>query len=203
MTRAPLLWPSVLTPAAEIDEVKYLNALLSGVEYGVKAWEAALALYRTSLSPPSSISKEVASQWRWIACNECILELYHLRSRMEKIQAVQLRKCSSLLPWIDSGATRGARKRLDEYFPDIEALRHATAHKGENEVNSDAHAPEGQRFALAGFREPHRYSTPYLGKLRSLDITEDSLHKVIEVVDAYLSGFVQAAEELERQGHLD
>ncbi|WP_395669021.1 hypothetical protein [Rhodoferax sp.] len=92
---------------------------------------------------------------------------------------------------------------MDEYFPDIEALRHATAHKGENEVNSDAHAPEGQRFALAGFREPHRYSTPYLGKLRSLDITEDSLHKVIEVVDAYLSGFVQAAEELERQGHLD
>lgn len=203
MMRTPLLWPSVLTPAAEIAEVKYLHALLTGVEYSAKAWDAALALYRTSLDPPSSISRDVASRWRWIACNECILELYHLRSRMEKIQAVQLRKCPSLLPWIDSAVTRGARKRLDDYFPDIEALRHATAHKGENEVNPDAHAPEGQQFALTGFREAHRYSTPYLGKMRSLDITDESLRKVVEVVDSYLSGFEPAAVELERQGHLE
>ena len=203
MMRTPLLWPSILTPADEVAEVKYLYALLTGVEYSAKGWEAALALYRTSLSPPTSISKDVASRWRWIACNECILELYHLRSRMEKIQAVQLRKCSSLLPWIDSAVTRGARKRLDDYFPDIEALRHATAHKGENEVNSDVHVPEGQHFALTGFREPHRYSTPYLGKMRSLDITDESLRKVVEVVDSYLSGFESAAKELERQGHLE
>lgn len=122
---------------------------------------------------------------------------------MEKIQAVQLRKCPSLLPWIDSAVTRGARKRLDDHFPDIEALRHATAHKGENEVNPVTHAPEGQQFALTGFREPHRYSAPYLGKMRSLDITEESLCKVIEVVNAYLSGFEPAAKELERQGHLE
>jgi len=203
MMRTPTLWPSILTPAGEIAEVKYLYALLTGVEYSVKGWDAALALYRTSLSPPSSISRDVASRWRWIACNECILELYHLRSRMEKIHAVQLRKCPSLLPWIDSAVTRGARKRLDEYFPDIEALRHATAHKGENEVNPDSHAPEGQQFALTGFREPHKYSTPYLGKMRSLDITDESLRKVVEVVDAYLSGFEPAARELERQGHLE
>lgn len=203
MMRTPLLWPSILTPADEIAEIKYLYALLTGVEYSVKGWDAALALYRTSLSPPTSISNDVASRWRWIACNECILELYHLRSRMEKIQAVQLRKCPSLLPWIDSAVTRGARKRLDDYFPDIEALRHATAHKGENEVNSDVHVPEGQQFALTGFREPHRYSTPYLGKMRSLDITDESLRKVVEVVDSYLSGFESAAKELERQGHLE
>ncbi|WP_152528756.1 hypothetical protein [Rhodoferax saidenbachensis] len=203
MTHTPLLWPSILTPAAEIAEVKSLYALLTGVECSAKGWDAALALYRTSLSPPNSISKDVASRWRWIACNECILELYHLRSRMEKIQAVQLRKCPSLLPWIDSAVTRSARKRLDDHFPDIEALRHATAHKGENEVNPNAHAPEGQQFALTGFREPHRYSTPYLGKMRSLDITNESLIKVVEVVDAYLSAFEPAAEELERQGHLE
>ncbi len=203
MNRTPLLWPSILTPAPEVAEVKTLYALLTGVECSAKGWDAALALYRTSLTPPNSISKDVAGRWRWIACNECILELYHLRSRMEKIQAVQLRKCPSLLPWIDSAVTRGARKRLDDYFPDIEALRHATAHKGENEVNPDAHAPEGQQFTLTGFRAPHRYSTPYLGKMRSLDITDESLRKVVEVVDAYLSGFEPAAKELERQGHLE
>ena len=108
MMRTPLLWPSILTPAAEIAEVKYLHAPLTGVEYSAKVWDAALGLYRTLLSPPSSIFKDVASRWRWIACNECILELYHLRSRMEKIQAVQLHKCPSLLPWIDSASTRSA-----------------------------------------------------------------------------------------------
>ena len=65
------------------------------------------------------------------------------------------------------------------------------------------HSPEGQQFALTGFREPHRYSTPYLSKMRSLDITDESLRKVVEVVDAYLSGFEPAAKELERQGHLE
>jgi hypothetical protein len=203
MTRTPLLWPSILTPASEVAEVKALYALLTGVEYSAKGWEAALALYQTSLTPPSSISRDVAGRWRWIACHECILELYHLRSRMEKIQAVQLRRCSSLLPWINVAALRGSRKRLDEYFPDVEALRHATAHKGENEVNPETHAPEGQQFALTGFREPHRYSTPYLGKMRSLDITDESLRRVAEVVNAYLSAFEPAAKELERQGHLE
>ena len=105
MARTPLLWPSILTPATEIAEVKYLYALLTGVECSAKGWDAALALYRMSLAPPSSISEDVARRWRWIACNECILELYHLRSRMAKIQAVQLRKCLLLLPWIDSKVT--------------------------------------------------------------------------------------------------
>ena len=122
---------------------------------------------------------------------------------MDKIQSVQLRKCPSLLPWIDSAATRRARKRLDEYFPDIEALRHATAHTGESEVNRDAHAPQGLQFALTGFREPHRYSTPDQGKIRSLDMTEESRQNIAEVFDAYLSGFAPVAKELERQGHLE
>jgi hypothetical protein len=101
MTHTPLLWPSILTPAAEIAEVKSLYALLTGVECSAKGWDAALALYRTSLSPPNSISKDVASRWRWIACNECILELYHLRSRMEKIQAVQLRSKRPAIPFLN------------------------------------------------------------------------------------------------------
>ena len=122
---------------------------------------------------------------------------------MEKIQAVQLRKCPSLQLWIDAPATRAARRRLDEYFPDIEALRHATAHKGENEVNPEAHSPVGQPFALTGFHTPHRYSAPYLGKIRSLDITDESLRKIMEVVDEYLSGFNRAAKELELEGHLE
>ena len=202
MSRTPLLWPSILTPSEEASEVKALYAQLTGVEYSVKAWEAALLLYRTAASPPSAIPREVASRWRWIACNECVFEIYHLRSRLQKIQSVQLHRCPSLRPWIDVSVIRRARKQLDEYFPDIEALRHATAHRGENEAHPEAHAPDG-RIALTGFREPDRYSAPYLGKLCSLDITDKSLDRIAEVVGTYLGAFEPAAKELERQGYLE
>ena len=203
MPRTPLLWPSINTPTAEIEEVKGLYAQLTGVEHSVAAWEASLALYKLSLDRPAAVSRDIAGRWRWIACNECILELYHLRSRMEKIQAVQLRRCPSLLPWIQFASLRSARKKLDEYFPDVEALRHATAHRGENEVNHEQHAPEGHRFALTGFREPHRYSTPYQGKMRTLDITAVSLDRITEVVNSYLCAFEGAEKQLEAQGHLE
>ncbi|MCG3190008.1 MAG: hypothetical protein LKCHEGNO_02574 [Burkholderiaceae bacterium] len=97
---------------------------------------------------------------------------------------------------------RAASKWLDEYFPDIEALRHACAHKGENEAHSDVHAPDG-RFALTGFREPDQFSAPYEGKLRYLAITDQSLQRIGEVVAEFFGAFERAASELERQGHLE
>lgn len=202
MPRAPLLWPSVATPAEEVGAIKNLNAHLSGLEYSVLAWEAALMLYRTAKHPPPSVSRSVAGRWRFIACNECVLELYHLRARLEKIQSVLLRTCPSLRSLLITSKMRGARKMLDEYFPDIEVLRHATAHKGENEAHPEVHAPDG-KYALTGFREPDRFSTPYDGQLRHLDITDQSLQRIIEVVTEYFAAFEIAATELKKQGHLE
>jgi hypothetical protein len=202
MPKAPLLWPSVLTPSGEAAAVKDLYAHLTGLQYSVEAWEAALLLYVTAKNPPPSISRAVASRWRFVACNECVLELYHLRVRLEKIQSVKLRNCPSLRPSIDLSRVRSARKKLEEYFPDVEALRHATAHKGENEAHPDLHAPDGQ-YALSGFREPDRYSAPYQGHLRYLDITHQSLQRITEVVTEFFGAFENAARELEKQGHLE
>lgn len=97
---------------------------------------------------------------------------------------------------------RGARRQLDDYFPDIEALRHATAHKGENEAHPDIHAPDG-KFALTGFREPDVFSAPHEGRLGRLEITSRSLDRMTEVVAAFFSAFEQAALELELEGHLE
>lgn len=202
MPRPSLLWPSVLTPAGETAAVKDLYAHLAGLQHSVEAWEAALLLYLTAKNPPPSISRPVANRWRFVACNECALELYHLRARLEKIQSVKLRNCPSLRTWIDRSKLRSARKRLDEYFPDIEALRHATAHKGENEAHPEVHAPDGQ-YALSGFREPDRFSAPYQGQLRYLDITHESLKRITEVVTEFFGAFELAARELENQGHLE
>jgi hypothetical protein len=202
MTRVPLLWPSLSTPTAEVAGIKDLYAHLTGLAYSIEAWEAGLLLYQTAKQPPPSISRSVARRWRFIACNECILELYHLRARFEKIQSVQLRKCPSLRSGIDVSKLRSARRKLDEYFPDIESLRHATAHKGENEAHPEVHAPDGQ-YALTGFREPDIYSAPYEGKLAQLELTNQSISRITEVVAEFLSAFEVAASELERQGHLE
>lgn len=202
MLRAPLLWPSIVTPIEEIAGVEDLYAHLTGLQYSVSAWEAALHLYKTAKNPPPSISLSVANRWRFVACNECVLELYHLRARLEKIQSVQLRKCPSLRTLIDASSLRGARKRLDEYFPDIEALRHATAHRGENEAHPEVHAPDGQ-YALSGFRQPDKFSAPYQGQLRYLEITDSSLQRIAEVVAVFFEAFKMAATELEKQGHIE
>jgi hypothetical protein len=181
--------------------IKSLIAHVSGLEYSVVAWEAALMLYKTAKTLPPSVSGAVASRWRFIACNECVLELYHLRCRLEKIQAVLLRGCPSLRNLLNVSKMRSARKMLDDYFPDVEALRHATAHKGENEAHPEVHAPDG-KYALTGFREPDRFSAPYEGQLYYLDITDQSLQRIIEVVSKFFGAFQVAAVELERQGHL-
>lgn len=202
MLDVPLVWPSILTPPEEVGSIKDLSAHLTCLRYSVEAWEAALQLYRTSKSPPAGISRAIAGRWRWIASNECVLELYHLRSRLEKIQSVRLRGCPSLRALVDIDKIKRARKRLDEHFPDIEALRHATAHKGENEAHPEAHAPDGL-YALTGFRELDRFSTPYQGKLCCLDITEQSLQNIVAVVTEFVAAFEAPAAELERQGHIE
>ena len=202
MPRSPLLWPSVSTPPDEVDAVRSLTAHLSGLEYSVLAWEAALMLYKTAKNPPPSVSGAIASRWRFIACNECVLELYHLRCRLEKIQAVLLRGCPSLRTLLNVAEMRSARKMLDEYFPDVEALRHATAHKGENEAHPEVHAPDG-KYALTGFREPDRFIAPFEGRLYYLDITDQSLKRIVEVVTKFFGAFQVAAIELEKQGHLE
>ena len=202
MLRAPVLWPSVVTPPEEVGAIKDLYAHLSGPQYSIEAWEAALLLYKTAQNPPHSIPPAVARRWRFVACNECVLELFHLRARLERIQSVKMRACPSLRPFIDTSMLRSARKHLDEYFPDIEALRHAVAHKGENEAHSELHSPDGQ-YALTGFRELDIFSTPYQGHLRRLEMTDKSLSRLIEVVTEYFGAFELAAKELEDQGHLD
>ncbi|WP_296735269.1 hypothetical protein [Variovorax sp.] len=172
------------------------------MEDSISAWEAALLLYQTSKQPMPAVPRAVARRWQFIACNECILELYHLRARLEKVHTVLLAGCPSIRPLIDTSKLKAARKRLNEDFPHIEALRHATAHKGEIEAFPEQHAADGN-FALSGFREADRYSLNYKGQIRFLDITPQSLHNIAEAVQAFFDGFAPAAAKLKNEGHLD
>lgn len=182
--------------------MRNLYAHVFSLTASVENWRAALLLYQASKIPPAAIPRDAARRWQFIAAHECILELYNFRARLAKIQSVLLKQCPSVRPHIDMGLVRDSRKKLDELFPDAEAMRHAVAHKGENEAHPEVHAPDG-RLALSGFREPDRYSLPYEGKLRHLDMTDSSLEKLTDVLTMFVGAFSTAARELERQGHLD
>jgi hypothetical protein len=202
MLTPPPLYPSVETPANEIAAVKDLSANLWGVAYNVEAWAAALHLYEFATQRPTGVSAEDSRRWRFIAANECVHQLHHLRVRLEKIKGHKVRACPSLASNIEVKKLRRATRLLDEYFPDIDQLRHAVAHAGANDVLPADHAPE-HGYLLVGFREKDRYTAPYQGADRNLEITAETLSRIEEVASEFLDAFESAAKLLERQGHLE
>lgn len=198
----PLLWPAICTPPDEADAIKDLHASLYGVTYHVESWRAALELYKFSKSRPANVDADLARQWTFLACHECVMEIYHLGESMKWIASHKIRPCPSIADSIDHQSLRAARKALNEEFPGIENLRDATAHRGSIGLNPTKHAPDG-RFGLTGFREPDRFSAPYEGVLSHLDITDASLKKLEQIASTFMNGFASAARRLEQLGHAD
>jgi hypothetical protein len=202
MQTPPLIWPSVATPAGDVPNIKDLYAHLMGIAYNVEAWDAALQLYELSKQTPSGFKRDVVHRWRFIASSECVMQLHHLKERLQRIKSVKLRDCESIKNNVDASLLREATKSYAEYFPHIDELRHAVAHAAEIDCVPEKHAPDGQ-YGLVGFREPDRFSAPYKGKLRHLDLTKTTLNRINKIVAGVFDAFVPAARELERQGHLE
>ena len=202
MLKPPLLWPSVRTPSAEVAAVKDLHANLFGVAYNVEAWDAALRLYQFAKQPTTGVRAADARRWKFIASDECVHQLHHLRERLQRIKGHKVRACPSIIASIETSPLRAATTLLDEYFPDIDQLRHAIAHAGANSVLPEEHAPE-HGYLLIGFTGEDRYTAPYKGVERHLEITNRSLERIREVAAAFLASFEPAAKLLEEQGHLD
>jgi virulence-associated protein VapD len=202
MHTVPVLWPSRLTPASEVEAVKDLYANLMGVHYNVEAWAAALKLYQFTEAQPSGVPREDVRRWRFLAANECVMQLHHFKERIQKIKGFKIRGCPSLSDVIDHVKLRQVSRALDESFPHIDRLRDAVAHTASIDTNPKKHAPDGL-FALVGFREKHRFSSPYEGSIYFLDLNAESMRKIEETEALFLSAFVAAAAKLEFEGHLE
>ncbi|MDM0072783.1 hypothetical protein QTH90_00190 [Variovorax sp. J2P1-59] len=202
MLNVPPLWPSVLTPPAEVPAIKDLKANLYGVASNVEAWASALRLYAFAKQKHVAMDRKDFWQWRFIACHECGLQLHHLRERMEKIKGYKLAACPSIAPFVNKGELRIATTLLDKQFPNIDQLRHAIAHAGEFDTLPDGHVPAGD-FGLVGFRENDRFSAYFEGELRTLGMTDESLAQITKIAARYLGAFEPAAKALELQGHLE
>ena len=172
------------------------------MHYNVEAWRSALQLFHFCKSKPQGVASDVARRWGFIAADDCVHQLHHLRERLALIKGHKVRACPSLSTEIDTQLLRAATKKLDEYFPNIDAMRHAVAHSGANEVLPQKHAPPNG-WLLTRLDDSGRYSTHYEGRERSLEVTDESLRRVEEVATQFLSGFVRAAQTLQLQGYDD
>lgn len=202
MDKVPVLWPSRATPASEVDAVKDLYANLVGVHYNVEAWSAALRLYQFTESQPTGVPRDDIRSWKFLAAKECVMQLYHLRERIDKVRSFKIGECPSLSKVIEHEKLRQALKKLNVLFPHIDNLRDAVAHTASIDTNPRKHATDG-KFALVGFREEHRFSSPYEGQVYHLDLTKESLGKIERVAELFFSAFVAAAVKLEQEGHLE
>jgi hypothetical protein len=202
MQSPPILWPSEKTPSNEVAAVKDLYAHLTGLQFNVEAWDAGLQLYLLSIRRPHDVERDVARRWRFVAGHECVMQLWHLKHRLNNIRGIKVKKCPSLASCIDFVRLRAAAKALSQAFPGIEELRHAVAHAGEFEAEPEVHAPDGM-FALTKLGEDGQFSAPFRGQVYQLDISEQSLRTLTEVVEECFGAFRGAAEALETEGHLE
>jgi hypothetical protein len=196
----PILWPAVSTPDTEAVSIKDLNANLMGVTYNVEAWRAALDLFKFSKNPAEGVSRKLAREWGFIACHECVMQLYYLKERLKIIKGFKVRPCGLIAQCVDDAQMRKATNLLDSSFPDIVPLRDAIAHAGSVGTNPTKHSPP-DGFGLIGFHQPDRFTAPYLGINRHLEITDRSLDQIRSVVTEFFAAFQAAAQELERLGH--
>jgi hypothetical protein len=84
----------------EADAVLDLNANLHGVAFNVEAWSAALELYKFSRSRPDNVDRNLARKWRFIAADQCVMQLYYLRERLKVIKP-QDQGCKTIADVID------------------------------------------------------------------------------------------------------
>jgi hypothetical protein len=202
MFQPPVIWPSGETPPDEIEPLKDLYANLWGVYYNVEAWGSSLELLVFSRQKHQGIAADLLRRWSFIAANECVHQLHHLRERLALIKGHKVRACPSLMGSVDTKALRTATRKLDEFFPHIDAMRHAIAHSGANDVRPEKHASESG-WLMTQLDDNGRYSTYYEGRERSIEINGESLGKLESVAATFLGGFIEAARTLELQGYAD
>jgi hypothetical protein len=198
----PTIWVPSVFPGTDSENIRFLGAVLHALKFDVEAWAAALELYkfaklRKSDLELSSIDRDLARKWQWIAIHECVMQMYYLRERMRIVRGEKLKACPSMAQHVDNETSRTAIKLLDAHFPDIDKLRDAIAHSSGRDSRPHLHAPDGE-LAPTRISTDDKLEVPYKGRVIYLDIGEKTLQELVLVVKMFLSAFEPAEKALER-----
>jgi hypothetical protein len=202
LAKPPLLWPAISTTEADSEAIKELGASLHGLYFNVEAWDAALQLYKFSKNPPVSISREVASKWKFIAIYQCVMQADYFRERLQFLPGRKGMKCQSISTTMNNKLFEDAVGVFKKEFPNIKALRHAVAHFGMVESLPEHHAPDGV-FPIYKIESNDVFKAPFKGVVNELAITDATLQKLTHITTMIFESLAPSAKELERLGYAD
>lgn len=198
--KAPDLWPPVgLSKEAE-EEVKMLNAVVIGLRYHVEGYAAALELYRFGKSRPAIVDRLLARDWQWIAIHEAAMRVWFLRDAMEIARKTWIRQCEPVAEHVDEPAMESALRLFDTHFPDFRKMRNAIAHAPGIESSNLKAWLKDDLFGVSKLNDDDRFELINDGVRYSMDMTDATLDKLVQVVRAFWSAFESVEHAFDTRG---
>lgn len=181
-------------PEAERQNMRFVEQLLWKLGHRCEQFEAALRLFQFCSRPyhadTGATKRQMRHDWRFIAADAAATAVFLMAEDIEFI-GKNLRGCEALVALMDHKIKRSATNAFDRSFPGIKGVRHSGQHDAKLHGHPDGLSEhyDGSGFMLVHSLNGDRLETDF-GKQRvSLEISEKTLTKLIEVRDRYWSAF--------------
>jgi hypothetical protein len=146
----------------------------------------------------------IVRHWPFVAAQSVAISIHHFGLLRGAINA-SWRQLPTIAPMIERDPIRQSGKLFNKYFPRTEMLRDAVCHSAElsktpqSRQDNATKEPGQPRFFIRAFLSGSKLQYTKEGKLWELDISQDTLAKLIEVRDLYFSAFWKIEPELLRR----
>ena len=135
---------------------------------------------------------QIKTYWLGMAARESATTIFRFNEAMGKASN-NLGQCPTLKKLVDHKEIRNARKAINRYFPNMEALRHTAQHAADifgspESFAKHAAGPENFMNHIDGYT----IKTFYQKKHVSWDVTDDVVYQLREVRDLYWAGYIAA-----------
>lgn len=218
-TESPPMWSSGLKfygapkdiPSEEREAASLIASNLADLEIFISNFQGAVRLFdfcemhlsRLPNDAPPNVRQDLTA-WQFIACRDGAMSIFHLACTLEA--CLDLRGARTWRERLDAPNLRIARRLFGARFPHYRNIRHAVAHAGEMFSTTESikrHAIQGRHefsgmrvIALGGARIIVRnslmfrqYSTTFLGKLLSYEMSGRSLDHLIDITARVYEAF--------------
>jgi hypothetical protein len=199
-----------LVPENEKRAVGDAGSALHIIAMTAATWASALDLYKFASSKPAGIAEANARTWRFIAAREGAMQLFHLADQLHDYASMHLRDCPTMAKFVDKQMLKNAIKLLEARFPNIEAMRDSVAHWGERvsrprtheagdfEIDGQIRATGEGRIFAGGSLIGDKYVVTARGIVLELEITDETLNKIVGIVSMFFDAFAGVIAESEK-----
>lgn len=194
-------------PESERAIADHINLLIHVIEIHRWGFRAALqlfdhsdTLFRDSMAQPDrgvDPSRLDFGQWSFIAARSAVMEIYHFGITMDSIRG-QIGLCKSLMPLVNTGLLKEAKKQFQKRFPRAERMRHAVGHIAEMMSSPELMNFNFQNANSDGWLITHMnnrsFEIRYRGERLSVDVSAENLDLLTNVELMLFSALKPAAD---------